>query len=260
MKNKNYVVYTALFGNYDDLIEPAPSNDCDYICFTDATHLQSNNWKIQIVSGNLSAKMMNRLYKVKPHEYLKNYKASIYLDTNIKILKDPISLFQKYLDSSKFLTIKHAERGCIYSEALNCMASKKADYKVTMDQMFSYAKEGYPANNNLTENRILIRSHNDQHVTRLMEMWWNELNTWTQRDQLSLCYVAWKLKFKIDCIYENPRFKNDYFKWYPHNKTEKRFFYRLIRKLKFYGRWILFYPNFTFKIGLLGNPYFNKPS
>ena len=258
MKSKNYVVYTALFGNYDDLLEPAPSNDCDYICFTDATHLQSNNWKIHIVSGNLSAKMMNRLYKVKPHEYLKNYKASIYLDSNIKILKDPVSLFQRYLDSSNFLTLKHAERDCIYSEALIAMASKKADYKVTMDQMFSYAKEGYPANNNLTENRILIRNHNDVHVIRLMEMWWNELNARTQRDQLSLCYVVWKLKFKIDFISENPRFKNDYFKWYPHKENEKRLFYRSIRKLKFYCRLVLFYPIFAFKIGIIGKVFFNK--
>ena len=86
MKSKNYVVYTALFGDYDDLLEPVPSNDCDYICFTDNTQLQSNIWKVQIVSGNLSAKMMNRLYKIKPHKYLKNYKASIYVDSIIKIL------------------------------------------------------------------------------------------------------------------------------------------------------------------------------
>ena len=89
-------------------------------------------------------------------------------------------------------------------------------------------------------------------------MWWGELNAWTQRDQLSLCYVAWKQQFKIDFISENPRFENDYFKWHPHKETEKRLLYRLIRKLKFYGRWILFYPNFTLKIGLMGKPHLKK--
>mgnify|MGYP006109884443 CR=1 FL=1 len=260
MKNKKFVVYTALFGNYDNLLEPAPSKDCDYICFTDDPLLKSDLWEIQVVTCRLSAKMMNRLHKIKPHVYLKYYKASIYVDANIKILKDPIGLFYKYLESSSFLAIKHVERDCIYSEALSCIASKGTDYKLTMNQMVSYAKKGYPTKNNLTENRILFRSHNDKQVISLMEMWWNELNTWAQRDQLSLCFAAWKLKFKIGFISENPRFENDYFKWFPHKKTEKWLFYRLIRKLKFYGRWVLIYPSFAYRVGIIGKGFFNKSS
>ena len=258
MKKKDFVVYTALFGNYDYLLEPVPSKDCDYICFTDNPLLKSNLWNIHVVPCSLSAKMMNRQYKIKPHNYLKDYKASIYLDSNIKILKDPIDLFEKYLRTSSFFAINHVERNCIYSEALSCIASKRADHKLTIDQMFSYAREGYPTNNTLTENRILVRSHNDKQVIDLMNMWWNELNAWAPRDQLSLCFAAWKLKFTIGFISENPRFKNDYFKWYPHKETEKRFFYRLTRKLRFYGRWILFFPEFAFKVGIIGKAIFNK--
>ena len=258
MKKNKFVVYTALFGKYDDLLEPVPSENCDYICFTDDPLLQSDLWEIRVLPCSLSDKMMNRLCKIKPHVYLKDYTASIYLDSNIKILKDPIELFNKYLDSSSFLAINHVERNCIYSEALSYIANSGTDYLLTMDQMFSYAKEEYPTNNTLTENRILFRSHNDKQVISLMEMWWKELNTWAQRDQLSLCYVAWKLKFKIGFISENPRFKNDYFKWYPHKENEKRLFYRSIRKLKFYCRLVLFYPIFAFKIGIIGKAFFNK--
>ena len=258
MKKNKFVVYTALFGKYDDLFDPVPSADCDYICFTDDPLFKSDLWVIQVVPSSLSDKMMNRLYKIKPHVYLKDYTASIYLDSNIKILKDPIGLFNKYLDSSNFLAIKHVERNCIYSEALCYLANRGKDYKLAIDQMLFYAKEGYPINNTLTENRILFRSHNDKQVNSLMEMWWKELNTWVQRDQLSLCYVAWKLKFKIGFISENPRFKNDYFKWCPHKENDKRLFYRLARKLKFYCRLILIYPIFVFKIGIIGKAFFNK--
>lgn len=42
MKNK-FVVYTALFGNYDDLIDPKENYEgCDFICFTDQKHLTSD--------------------------------------------------------------------------------------------------------------------------------------------------------------------------------------------------------------------------
>jgi len=42
MKNK-LVVYTALFGDYDNLIEPKEKFEgCDFICFTDQKHLTSD--------------------------------------------------------------------------------------------------------------------------------------------------------------------------------------------------------------------------
>ncbi len=251
MKKNNFVVYTALFGKYDDLLDPAPSAHCDYVCFTDDPLLKSNIWEVRVVSSHLPENMMNRLYKIKPYVYFPNYKASIYVDSNIKILKDPIGLFNKYLENYNFLAIKHIERNCIYSEALCCIAARKTDYNLTLNQMFSYASEGYPANNSLSENRILIRAHNEKEVVSIMEMWWNQLNTWTQRDQLSLCYVAWKLKYKIGFISENPRFENDYFKWFPHKENESRLFYRLIRKFKFYVRWVLIYPYYAYRIGFI---------
>ena len=96
MKKNNFVVYTALFGKYDDLLKPAPSAHCDYVCFTDDPLLKSNIWEVRVVSSHLPENMMNRLYKTKPHVHFPNYKASIYVDSNIKILNDPIGLFNKY--------------------------------------------------------------------------------------------------------------------------------------------------------------------
>tara|TARA_Y100001936_G_C16030099_1_gene644960 strand:+ start:450 stop:1211 length:762 start_codon:yes stop_codon:yes gene_type:complete len=251
LKKNNFIVYTALFGKYDELLEPVPSAHCDYVCFTDDPLLKSNVWEVRVVSSHLSENMMNRLYKIKPHVYFPNYKASIYIDSNIKILKDPVELFNKYLEKSNFLAIKHMDRNCLYAEALVCIAEKKTDYILTLNQMFSYSSEGYPANNSLSENRILIRTHNEKEVVSIMEMWWDQLNTWTQRDQLSLCYVAWKLKYKIGFISENPRLENDYFKWFPHKENEKRILARLIRKLKFLIRWVLIYPYYTYRIGFI---------
>jgi hypothetical protein len=257
VKKNNFVVYTALFGKYDDLLKPSPSSHCDYICFTDDPLLKSTIWKVKVIQPHLSGKMMNRLYKIKPHVYLPNYKASIYIDSNIKILKDPIDLFNKYLKSSNFLAIKHIERNCIYAEALSCIASRTTKLSSTLKQMLSYAREGYPANNSLSENRILIRAHNKKEVANIMDLWWEQLNTWTHRDQLSLCYVAWKLKYKISFISENPRFDNNYFKWHPHKGNKRDFAYRLLRKIKFYLRWTLIYPYFAVRI-LLVKKKFNK--
>jgi len=67
MKNK-LVVYTALFGDYDDLIEPKEKFEgCDFICFTDQKHLTSDIWEIRLVEEcDLPPNMMNRKYKILP--------------------------------------------------------------------------------------------------------------------------------------------------------------------------------------------------
>ena len=42
------VVYTAIFGDYDDLYEPMVKPDnVDYVCFTDSKTLKSDVWDVR---------------------------------------------------------------------------------------------------------------------------------------------------------------------------------------------------------------------
>lgn len=51
MKNKK-VIYTAITGNYDNLITPKIKNDnWGYICFTDNSELHSEFWKIKLMDN-----------------------------------------------------------------------------------------------------------------------------------------------------------------------------------------------------------------
>ena len=256
MKAKKYVVYTALFGEYDDLTEPVFSEECDYICFTDNPNLRSNGWKIVLTASHMTPQMMNRLYKIKPHLCLPDYPASLYVDSNIEVMGDPADLFCNYLSVSSFAAPRHAERNCIYSEALCCIAYKKTERRLVMQQMASYARAGYPVDNSLFENRILLRAHNDKRVIQLMDCWWDELVRWAERDQLSLCYVAWKLNFGIGEISENPRFDNRYFKWHPHKGDRKGLWMRLGRKLMACARYIVSFPEYVCRIWIV-SAFFN---
>ena len=52
MENK-YIVYTALFGKYDKLLEIHNINKhIDYVCFTDNKDLTSKTWNIIYVSDD----------------------------------------------------------------------------------------------------------------------------------------------------------------------------------------------------------------
>ena len=47
---KKVIIYTAIFGGYDELVEPDYiPEDCDFVCFTDSTHFKSDVWDIRVV-------------------------------------------------------------------------------------------------------------------------------------------------------------------------------------------------------------------
>jgi hypothetical protein len=193
-KKNSFVVYTALFGDYDDLIDPKEDYvGCDFICFTDQEHLESDIWEIRVIEEcDLPPNMMNRKYKLLPHLFLSEYEQSLYVDANIGIVGNPLELAKKYLDEHDFAVPKHFARNCIYKESQECVIEGKSKFYETKEQMKLYKQKGYPSEFGLGENNIILRNHNNDNIVKLMNDWWKEINKRTKRDQLSLGYVLWK--------------------------------------------------------------------
>lgn len=219
MKNK-FVVYTALFGDYDDLIDPKEKYEgCDFICFTDQKHLKSDIWEIRIVEEiDLPLNMMNRRFKLLPHLFLSEYDTSLYVDTNIFIIKNPIILTEKYLHQYNIAIPLHPHRNCIYDEAPIVIDIKKANESEVNKQINFYLSEGYPPKYGLTENNIIFRNHNNKDIINLMEDWFKLLKKFSKRDQLSLMYLVWKNKCCIKKINEGAR-GSEYFRLKAHKRN-----------------------------------------
>lgn len=215
------VVYTAVFGNYDQVSAVNESWDCDFICFTDNPNLVSHGWKVvEIPLNGESPAQVNRRYKLLPHKYFPNHEHSLYLDGNVKIVEDPSHLFEKYLDKGVIAIPRHPFRNCAYLEARLCIKSMLANKEVTENQMKRYAAEGFPKNFGLTANRVLLRKHHDASVIVLMESWWDEYCMGGNRDQLSLSYLIWRYKINVLELLESPGFGNHCFEIIPH-KVDK---------------------------------------
>ena len=107
-------------------------------------------------------------------------------------------------------------RDCIYQEynAIIQLGQHSGNYKdnpaIMHNQISRYLKEGYPKNNGLATNPILLRKHNDSNVVKTMESWWTEIKYNSRRDQLSFNYVTWKNNFKFSYLEGDSR-KNEYF-------------------------------------------------
>ena len=226
MSNANTVVYTAIYGGYDTLIDPRdPANDVDYVCFTDDESLESDVWDIRHpdINTDLPPNLRNRLLKILPHEYLQEYDYSVYIDGNVGIIKSLSPLIDRYRDEM-FAAPAHSNRDCVYEEAKECIRLEKGEISSIRRQIDAYEKAGLPRYTGLTANRLLLRQHNDPAVRHLMTEWWMQLEKYSSRDQLSLPFVLWEHDFDITIIEDGPESNPNRFRIHPHlpNSQPKR--------------------------------------
>jgi len=241
MKNK-IVVYTAIFGGKDNLIEPdyIPEG-CNFVCFTDQDFV-SDVWEIRKSKPEFEDPVRSaKIYKVLPHKFLSNYDVSIWVDGNLLVRGDVNKLVKRYLENinlaifshnqhkkrwKKLFWIKNTEdcRDCVYDEAEYLLRiEKEGKYKdnpeIIREQIKRYKSENYPEHKGLIVGMIILRRHNESDVIQTMEMWWNEIRNGSRRDQLSFNYVA--RKNKLNFVYmEGDSRRNKYFLHSKHKKRE----------------------------------------
>lgn len=198
IKNNKIAIYTAFTGNYDTLKHPdVIDENCDYICFTDNSELESDLWKIipmeeSILDNNRKAKQ----YKILPHKYLKDYKYSFWLDGTFKI-KGSIReyIYDNICANSNMLIVVHTERDCVYDEYNASKIIPRYPRAVMEEQVEFYRSQGFPKHYGLGVMGALFRKHNDSDVIKTMEDWWDENIKYTNQDQLSFAFVCWKNDF-----------------------------------------------------------------
>lgn len=183
-------IYTALFGSYDSLPEPSKRIlNCDYICFTDK-FFESKIWDVRVVESlPYSNSGMNRFYKMNPHLFLSDYSHSLYIDSNVEIIRDPVP-FLRTLDFDLLLQ-RHFARDCIYDEAFHVVLNGKANKQDVENWIGKLRSDNFPSHYGLSENNIIYRKHVAD-VISLMEEWWSFYKLGVTRDQLSLMYCLWK--------------------------------------------------------------------
>ena len=207
------IIYTTIFGGYDDITKPTLPNNWDWKCFSEEN-------SIPLYTDNTrNAKK----FKVLPHRYLEDYEYSIFIDGNMYVVGNVDELIEKYLSDSNIAFFDHNKnrmdpRDCIYDEYNAIMNLGKNDPnqnfkdnpQVMYDQVKRYQDEGYPSHNGLITGMVILRRHNEKDCIRVMEDWWTEIKYGSKRDQLSFNYVAWKSNTKFNYMDGDSR-NNEYF-------------------------------------------------
>ena len=222
------IVYTCITGNYDNLIELTKKEDnYEYICFTNNKDLKSKTWKIKLIDEVIDNWTLARKVKILSYKYLPKHDLSIWVDGAIKILK-PISEFinkECELDNYDMVGFKHKFRDCIYDELSANVELRKETIDNCKKIEELLLKEKYPKHNGLIESTVLIRKNKDD-VNKLMDSWFDMIERYSRRDQLSFNYCLWKNPIKIKYL-DMWVFDCKYFKHIGHNKI-KYLDYRII--------------------------------
>jgi len=201
---KKFVLYTAVFGKpgvFRSLKLSMPN--IDKFCYTD---LDIKNDFYQIKKMNLdhliSTRKRNRFAKICiPDEIFNNYEYSLYLDAKHPMKIDFDRLLNCMKPESDFLVQQHW-RDCVYDEGMVCIKKEKDNKKVIMKQLNFYKSENYPAHNGLYAAYWIFRRHTKK-LKEFSKLWWEQVDKYSYRDQISLPYVAWKYGMKISICGRN---------------------------------------------------------
>jgi len=191
------IAYTCVIGNYDTPRTPTVMSDgWEYICFTDDPK-PVEGWKMVKIepfgSGRdsiLQARWIKTLY----FDHI-DCDICLWTDANIQIRTDLNDFADRH--KSEFVTMKHPKRNSIYEESKACLHA--TEQLLIKAQIESYMGELYYADNGLVSSGILLRRDNEN-VRGFCEEWFNEIDKYSIRDQLSFNYVLWKHPLDIETI------------------------------------------------------------
>jgi hypothetical protein len=195
---KPIVVYTAIFGAYDDpptvsQVDPAIS----YLLFADGTVSSvPSPWELRPLPAIFVDPQRDaRRLKALPHLFLpEGHNVSVWIDGNCEINDLTADAVLTMLDNAELAVPAHEERGCVFEEAKALLALGVYDSPARIArQMTAYEIAGLPRHVGLHHTNFLIRRHAHPACIHFCTEWWEQISHHSKRDQLSFDFVRWKL-------------------------------------------------------------------
>jgi hypothetical protein len=208
------VIYTSITAGYDNLkdLPKTFKGDAQAVAFVEQP-TSSQTWQNLPACAEFSDPCRNaKKPKILPHLYFPEAEYSLWIDGSIDVL--PVlsiaQLIDEFLNDADMALFSHRCRRCAYDEAAMCIRDKKDDEEIIRRQMISYQYQNFPKKRGLGECCIILRRHTDK-IKLFNEVWWEEVNKHSRRDQLSFDFVCWKLCLKYNrfpgTIIRNPCFR-----------------------------------------------------
>ena len=206
MRKITKIVYTCVTGSYDKLYPPLVTDPSTrYVALTDDTKLNAPGWEVRVIGNqsNLTPSLLNRQCKIFPWRYLP--------EANLNRLFDLLD------DRHPIVLLRHPQRNFVREELDACVSREKVTNRNVLDAEYeALLEEGFVDNGLLTENSIIIRSHESKKLRAAMAMWWGFVEGYGGRDQISLQHCLFSQDVRPLILPFNARERNPFFDKYPH--------------------------------------------
>lgn len=197
---------TAISGGYDsvklpEIVDPR----IDYYLFTDTTVRDVGVFKIRplpYIDGDQTRTA--RYVKTNAHRILPEYDLIVWIDANIMILGDIYPFINRVIENKCGVGgMRHPLRNNLFDEGKACIKAKRGDIGAIKDQLEFYRSINYNSND-LLETGFMIYDTRQTAVREFLNMWWNEIDTKSKRDQISVNYSLDKSEVKWCSVTERP--------------------------------------------------------
>lgn len=194
-------VYTCILpSTYAGLKAPYINNpDVPYWCITDEPKMVPP-WNDYIITtdSKMTPRRNLQQYKMLPHKYLTEYDWVVWVDGGMRLKLDPVDIVNEVIESGKKIAFGvHPWRICSYEEGKVCAAFKSNSEEIINAQMKRYEEDGFPRDYGLAATTFFVRDNKDSDATRFFEIWHEETQRGSHRNQISWGFSAWKAEADI---------------------------------------------------------------
>jgi Protein of unknown function (DUF616) len=198
------VVYTALFGSYEELVEQpmaGESRDVDFVCFSDVER-KSASWRVVVVDLPVISDPARsaRLIKIQGHEELRPYDEWLWIDNRVVLTAPPTELLKSWLQDCDLAIPLHDHRisvGQEYQAVLR--AGFDSSYRVREE--LHVLQQDRPSV--LSEPPLwtgLIARRPTEAVDRWASLWLSLVILYSRRDQLSVNYAVARSGIELNAV------------------------------------------------------------
>ncbi|KAH7857387.1 hypothetical protein Vadar_012139 [Vaccinium darrowii] len=237
---RGIVVASAIFGAYDLIQQPknisqaAKENVCFFMFVDEETELFLRNssqldinkklglWRTVVVHNLPYAdpRRNGKIPKLLLHRLFPNVRYSLWIDGKLQLVVDPYRILERFLwrKNASFAISRHYKRFDVFVEAEANKAAGKynnasIDFQTEfykMEGLTPYSEAKLPITSDVPEGCVIIREHIP--ISNLFTcLWFNEVDRFTSRDQISFAIVRdkiaaktnWTMNMFLDCERRN---------------------------------------------------------
>lgn len=188
------VVYTAIANNYDSLKLPEVLEpEFDYVVYTNMALPDTGVWQVRPMPVEFEDPTRScRYVKTHPHKLLAEYELAVWMDSNIMIMDSIYPDVAVFLRTTELVAaIPHPHRANIYQEAEACRELSKDCDTLMVEQVNYYRQQGFKHDDLIESNFMMFKLKNHR-VRNFLDAWWEQIERFSRRDQLSLNYTLTK--------------------------------------------------------------------